>query len=155
MNEYNENKAKHSFYCDCEQLITLGLQYQLHGRQLELLVALSKEEVEQKAQSSEKDNSKRPLSLDKAKKIIDIIKLDKNEKRNLNLANAGTCKIEEVIRVGIFLQEMSDRDKYIREIHLQENLEKLKNPNHYVSDKSKINISHHIRNTLQRNSFKL
>lgn len=32
---------------------------------------------------------------------------------------------------------MSDRDKFIREIHLKEKVEKLKNPNNYVSDKSK------------------
>ena len=31
---------------------------------------------------------------------------------------------------------MSDRDKFIRELHSKEKLEKLRNPNNYISDKS-------------------
>ena len=31
---------------------------------------------------------------------------------------------------------MSERDKFIRELHSKEKFEKLKNPNHYISDSS-------------------
>lgn len=114
------------------------IDFELQGRQLVLLPCISREEASSKASQSTKmipenetesqKRTRKAKALEKMKTIEEIVTTDKNNKRNLHLARFGTWREED---------NMSQRDREVREIHNAEKIEKLKNPNYLISNTRK------------------
>ncbi|EAS03801.1 RNA recognition motif 2 in vertebrate RNA-binding protein (macronuclear) [Tetrahymena thermophila SB210] len=97
------------------------LDLEMNGRRIIFLEAKKREEVSKVMEEKLERNS---ITLDKVKTLDQLEKFDRQGKRNVHLA-----------KLGIFEEEksMTNEEKEKRRIHLQEKLNKLKNPNNYVS----------------------
>ncbi|KAL4435734.1 hypothetical protein ABPG74_018285 [Tetrahymena malaccensis] len=97
------------------------LDLEMNGRRIIFLEAKKREDVTKVMEEKLERNS---ITLDKVKTLDQLEKFDRQGKRNIHLA-----------KLGIFEEEksMTNEEKEKRRIHLQEKLNKLKNPNNYVS----------------------
>ncbi|KAL4510834.1 hypothetical protein ABPG72_004988 [Tetrahymena utriculariae] len=97
------------------------LDLEMNGRRIIFLEAKKREEVSKVMEEKLERNS---ITLDKVKTLDQLEKFDRQGKRNVHLA-----------KLGIFEEEksMTNEEKEKRRIHLQEKMNKLKNPNNYVS----------------------
>jgi hypothetical protein len=99
----------------------------LKDRRLIVLPAIHKGEAQKIAVKPEKTAISDGKPLKKIKNIDDVVKLDRHGKRHLELVKIGFSNPEDV---------QDEMEKRKREEHMRETIEKLKNPNNFISETS-------------------
>lgn len=102
----------------------LSGEFDMEGRRVFIFKAVDREAIKELGQSKVK-KEKTIKDMKKARKLKQLVQFDPSEKRKLKLALRGVFEARE---------DMPEAEREKRELHVRQKIQKLKNPNSFVSE---------------------